>query len=132
MNKEKIIENLNEIKKKIKEIEIELNIWGQLIEYGKKEINEVLEAIKEINWGILDNTIKENRNYWKLLVNKIEQITWFKKEPWNYWKLIILLYKNSDNYQKYHFRNIKNLYYNIWWIISILKIKQNEKKISDI
>ena len=92
------------------------------------EIDLIIEALKEINWWIIDDKVKQQRIYWKHIKNKMDKIVWFN---WDYVWFIKYAYENSDEYRKQYFRSAEKFYYNIAWIISWIKTQLNTNKVID-
>lgn len=70
-------------------------------EYWNHDINECLDLIKSFNWWLIDWTIKNNRKYAKLLIDKLNKLDSIKE--WRYTRqstLSIILDVISKN--KYH------------------------------
>ena len=92
------------------------------------DIDVIIETMKSFNLWIVDDTIKKQRQYWKLIKDKINKIKWFEKYEWNYNNFITMLYQNSDEYRKNHFRSLEKFYREMANIITWIKI-QAEKPI---
>lgn len=99
---------------------------SEIVKVDKRDltIDIIVETLKEINMWVIDDTVKKQRQYWKLLRDKMKDIKWFN---WDYVWFIKYAYDNSDEYRKNHFRSLEKFYYNLANIIAWLKI-QNEKK----
>lgn len=93
------------------------------------EIDIIIETLKELNWWIIDDTVKQQRIMWKNIKNKIEKIHWFNGD---YYWFIRALYEYSDEYRKQYFRSCEKFYYNIAWIIAWIKSKKQQEQKSDI
>lgn len=99
---------------------------SEIIKIDKRiiEIDIILEMIKEKHW-IIDWTVKEQRQYWKLLKDKIEKLNWFN---WDYWGFIETLIDNSDKYTRWLTTSPKSIYYNLAKIITNIRMKKSEEK----
>ena len=100
---------------------------SELVKIDKRvlEIDLIIDTLKECNMWIIDWTIKKQRQYGKLIKDKMLQIKWFN---WDYAWFIKYAYDNSDEFRKNHFRSAEQFYYNITNIIAWLKIKTETKK----
>lgn len=98
------------------------------IEYGKPEINELMDFLKE-QIKVVDGSVKDNRNYCNLLLNKIKK-TYPEQNAVESIKLII----QEGLKDEFHGKNIvgfKYLYYHFAKIFNSVKIqveKQNKDK----
>ena len=88
------------------------------------DIDLIIESLKEVNWGILDDTIKKQRQYGKLIKDKMNKIKWFN---WDYASFIHFAYNNSDIYRRNYFRSCETFYYHIAWIIAGIRTTNAEK-----
>ncbi len=117
LSKDKI--NIEEIKEVIISTEItKTSFWNE-------EINIIIESLKTCNMWIIDDTIKKQRQYWKLIKWKLDDIKWFN---WNYWEFITKIYDLSNEYQKQYFKSAEKFYYNIAWIVAWIKTQIETKK----
>jgi hypothetical protein len=89
------------------------------------DIDLIIETIKNINWWITDDSVKKQRQYWKLIKDKMNKIVGFN---WDFAWFINYAYENSDGYRKNHFRSLEKFYFNITNIIAGLKQKVNMEK----
>ena len=102
--------------------------------FWNEDINELLDLIKSYNWWIVDWTIKEQRQYWKLLIDKLEKLESVKS--WNYKRnqvLETILQIISQN--TYHSQKIawpKKIYYDLWSLMQICKSEFAKQKQSEI
>ena len=125
-NKIKILEKENKMLKenfnKLKEQS------SELVKVDKRvlEIDLIIDTLKECNMWIIDDTIKKQRQYGKLIKDKMLQIKGFN---WDYVWFIKYAYENSDEYRKNHFRSAEQFYYNIANIIAWLKIQAEKPKV---
>lgn len=90
------------------------------------EIDLVLEALKNCNMWLLDDTVKKQRQYWKLIKDKLNTLKWFN---WDYAWFISYAYEHSDEYRKNHFRSAEKFYYNLANIIAWIKIQAEKKPV---
>jgi len=88
------------------------------------EINNILETLKKLNNWLIDWTVKEQRNYWKLLRDKIQKINWFDGD---FEKFLNKLYELSDEYRVWYFSSPKKLYYNLAWVVQSITARVKEK-----
>jgi len=102
-------------------------------EYGNPEINELLEIIKEFNDGVIDGTQKEQRYYWKLLLNKIKKVkavsSW--QYRWQDWFRMLLEIVSQNEYYAPKISWPKKIYYELATLIQaarseFIKAKKNE------
>ena len=105
--------------------------WEEILDPPKEDkrdidIDIIVETIKELNLWIVDDTLLKQRQYWKLIKSKMNKIKWFK---WNYKEFIIMLYQNSDEYRKNHFRSLEKFYREMANIITWIKIQAEKKQI---
>lgn len=98
--------------------------------YWNADINQIIDIIKKYNSWLCAGTQKEQRQYWKLLLTKLEKFTkdWFNK----FNALDIMIDKIKDN--KYHNTKIvwpKKIYYSFEELVQIIKwdIKNKNKTI---
>lgn len=117
------------VKENIKEVIINNNTTDVVKKDNRDiEIDLIIETLKNCNWWILDDTIKKQRQYWKLIKDKILKIQWFN---WDYVWFVSMLYEKSNTYQKQYFKSAEKFYYNIAWIIAWIRTimqTENEKK----
>ena len=96
-NRKEKIEN----KKEEKNIILSDDTETKVSEYWDKNINECLNLIKSFNWWLIDWTVKNNRKYAKLLIDKLNKLESIQK--WQFTRnqtLEIILNVISKN--KYH------------------------------
>jgi len=99
--------------------------------YWNKDINDVLEKIKMYNNWIVDWTVKEQRQYWKMLltkINKIESVENWKYKPADLLEIILKIISKNE----YHSHKIvwpKKIYYDLAWLMQVCKqeIQKEEK-----
>jgi len=91
--------------------------------YGREDINQSIEFLKEKNNGMIDGTIKENRQYATLLINKIKK-AYPGKDTVNQIKVIIQT-ALQDEFHSKNATSMKYLYYNTQKIIQTVRSKQN-------
>ena len=100
------------------------------ISFGNPDINEVLVFLKEELGGSLDGTVKDNRRFAFLLLNR------FKKDypAQNPVDLIKFLIVNGrkDNFHAKNITSFKYLFYNSQKIIQLSKLKKSESKLITI
>lgn len=94
------------------------------VSYGREDINNLTEYFRnKLNSSFLDGTIKENRKYAKLLIDR------FKKDypDYNTEEQIIFLIDRAleDNFHSKNTTNFKYLYYNAQKIIQSIKSNTN-------
>ncbi len=98
--------------------------------YWDNDVNNILEKIKMYNNWIIDWTVKEQRQYWKMLFNKISKIETVAN--WKYtadWLLEIILKIISWN--EYHSHKIvwpKKIYYELAGLMQICKQEIQKEK----
>lgn len=90
------------------------------------EIDLIIDSLKECNMWIIDDTVKKQRQYGKLIKDKMDKIKWFN---WDYSVFIKYAYQNSDEYRKNHFRSAEQFYFNLTNIIAWLKIQAEKPAI---
>ena len=93
------IENIKYKIEKENNIILSNNTEAKASEYWNEEINKCLDLIKSFNWWLLDWTVKNNRRYAKLLIdklNKLESIqTWKYTRFETLWIILDLISKNK-------------------------------------
>lgn len=73
----------------------------EVSEYWNQEVNQAIELIKKYNWWILDWTIKNNRRYAKMLIDKLKKLDSIQQWKFTWYETLdILLNLISKN--KYH------------------------------
>ncbi len=94
--------------------------------YGNKDINEIYDFLKERLSGTPDGTIKQNRQFAKLLLNKFKKDYPDKKST----ELVCFLIKLAlkDDFHSKNATSFKYLYYNAQKIISSAKQNKNNPK----
>lgn len=92
-------------------------------EFWDVEINEIIKAIKDNHWTI-DWTVKEQRQYWKLLKEKIKQIKWF---DWRFYAFVDMLIKQSDEFRIWKTTSTEKLYRNLTDLIANIKAKNKKE-----
>ena len=110
---------------KVKEINNKDNtiVLEQAPTYWNKDINDVLEKIKMYNNWIVDWTVKEQRQYWKMLltkINKIESVENWKYKPADLLEIILKIISKNE----YHSHKIvwpKKIYYDLAWLMQVCK-----------
>ena len=99
------------------------NVDNSKAEYWDKEINECLEMIWKFNDWIVDWTIKEQRQYAKLLIWKLKKIDSVK--IWNYtWNQVLETILQIVSQNTYHAQKIawpKKIFYELWSLMQICK-----------
>ncbi len=113
-------------KEKVKEKE---NILSTNVDNSKadgfwnEDVNECLEIIKKFNDWIVDWTVKEQRQYAKLLIDKLQKIESVKL--WNYtWNQVLETILQIVSQNTYHAQKIawpKKIYYELWGLMQICK-----------
>lgn len=100
---------------------------SEIVKVDKRDldIDLIIEALKECNMWIIDDTVKKQRQYWKLIKDKLLKIRWF---DWRYVDFINMLYDKSDEYRRNHFRSAEKFYYNLANIVAWIKIHTETKK----
>jgi len=102
--------------------------------YWDLDTNNILEKIKMYNNWIIDWTVKQQRQYWKMLLNKINEIE--SVENWKYAPadlLEIILKIISKN--EYHSHKIvwpKKIYYELAWLMQICKQEIQKEKWKEV
>lgn len=106
---------------------------GKPLAFWNKEINFIIETIKKFNNWIVDWTVKEQRQYWKMLLDKLNKIE--SVVDWKYKAndiLEIILKVISKN--KFHSHKIvwpKKIFYELAGLMQVCKQdfeKENGKK----
>lgn len=120
--------NIEEYKKNIEDNNIILSddTEAKASEYWNSEINQCLNLIKQYNWWLLDWTVKNNRRYSKLLIDKLNKLE--SIQEWKFTRietLEIILKVISQN--KYHASKITSAE----WIYRNLAVLMQQCK-SDI
>lgn len=94
------------------------------VSYGREDINNLTNYFKDKLGSSLDGTIKENRTYSKLLIDR------FKKDypDYNTEEQIMFLIDKAllDNFHSKNTTNFKYLYYNAQKIIQSIKLNNNK------
>ena len=128
-NKKNLIWKFTNLKNEEEEKEKKVPVKKEKEEYWNPEVNEVINIIKKHNNRLCAGTQKEQRRYWKLLINKLEEFTkdWYDK----FQALDIMIDKVKDN--QYHNTKIvwpKEIYYNFEKLIQIIKgeVKKEKKR----
>lgn len=129
-NYEKLSKQKKTDKNKNKQNETEENIWRNMknneeyedihntniiinddteskdsVVYWNKDINECVDLIKSFNWWLIDWTIKNNRKYAKLLIDKLNKLE--SIQEWRYTRNQTLeLILNVISKNKYHVSKI--------------------------
>lgn len=92
-------------------------------EYWDPKINSLLEKIKLHNGGLVDWTIKEQRRFWKMLVDKIDELESVKS-----WKYtvdgileMILQIIGKNEFHSHKIVGPKKFYYNLAWLMQVCK-----------
>jgi len=109
----------------------ELEQSSEIIKIDKRDldIDLIIETLKEINMWVIDDPVKKQRQYWKLIKDKLNKIKWFN---WDYVLFIKYCYDNNDEYRKNHFRSLEKFYYNIANIVTWVKMQAETKQKSKI
>ena len=96
---------------------------GKPTVYGNRDINEIYDFLKERLSGTPDGTIKQNRQFAKLLLNKFKKDYPDKKPV----KLICFLIDLAlkDDFHSKNATSFKYLYYNAQKIIQSSKVKKS-------
>lgn len=102
--------------------------------FWNSDVNEILEKIKIYNNNIIDWTVKEQRQYWKMLFDKLKQIDSVKNNNYSAaWLLEIILQIISKN--EYHSHKIvwpKKIYYELAGLMQICKQEMQKEKKSTV
>ena len=102
--------------------------------FWNSDVNEILEKIKIYNNNIIDWTQKEQRQYWKMLFDKLKQIDSVKNNNYSAaWLLEIILQIISKN--EYHSHKIvwpKKIYYELAGLMQICKQEMQKEKKSTV
>ena len=107
------IENRKDKKENIKDNNLKV-ISDTEQEYGNPEINLLIDLIKSFNWWIIDWTIKEQRQYGYLLLQKLKKLP--SVEEWKFkWNEVLETILRIISQSKYH----------SWKIVSTEKIFRN-------
>jgi hypothetical protein len=92
-------------------------------EYGDKEINKCLELIKTYNNWIIDGTKKNQRIFWKHLINKLKELDSIK--DWRFtWEQTLDLILKVVSHNKYHSSKITSpeaIYRNLSLLMNVVK-----------
>jgi len=133
--KKNLLNWLTKIEKKDETNIIEKTTKSEVkMKYGNSEINEILETIKNINEWIIDWTQKEQRQYWKLLLGKLNKIkkvkSWaFTPNNYLYWLLELL---RNNKYCSLKINWPKNIFYNLAWLIKMANESYKSTQIVNI
>jgi len=92
--------------------------------YGNKEINELIEFFKKQLGGSLDGSVRQNRRFAYLLINKFKK-DYPDKDPIEGIKFLIQIGLKDDFHSK-NLTNFKYLYYNAQKIIQSFKGRLNK------
>ena len=92
--------------------------------YGNKEINELIEFFENQLGGSLDGSVKQNRRFAYLLINKFKK-DYPDKDPVENIKLLIQM-GLQDEFHSKNLTNFKYLYYNAQKIIQSFKGRLNK------
>ena len=91
--------------------------------YWDPKINSILDLIKMYNNWIIDWTVKEQRQYWKMLLwklNKIDSVIEWKYESSAILEMILKIISKSS----FHSHKIvwpKKIYYELAWLMQVCK-----------
>ena len=106
-------------------------ISDEIVSYGNPSINLILDLIKENNNWIVDWKKDEQRKYWKLLLDKLEEIKSVKEWKFTPFDILELILKviSENNYHSQKIAWPKKIYYELAWLMQICKqelIKKNK------
>ncbi len=118
-NRKDKIEN----KKEEKNIILSDDTETKVSEYWDKNINECLNLIKKYNWWLIDWTVKNNRKYAKLLIDKMKSVEAIKK--WYYSRQetleIILKVVSQNKFHAWKITSAEKIYFNLADLMRICK-----------
>lgn len=102
--------------------------------YWKEEVNECLELIKSYNWWIIDWTIKNQRRYANMLVNKLEKLESVKE--WKFTRYdtleIILKVISQNKYYAPKITSPENIFRNLSILMQQCKVDISKASSSSI
>lgn len=130
----KVSINNNKIKENKKKEILLSKDNNTIAEYWNTNINQIISLVKKYNNNIIDWTQKEQRQYSKLLLNKLEGIDSVKNKTHKSLDILEVILKiiSVDEYYSPKISSIKKIYYNLWELMSVCKnrsIKINKNKI---
>jgi len=91
-------------------------------QYGREDINEVINFLKEKNNNMIDGSVKENRQYAKLLIDKVKKA--YPEENTILQIKAIIQTALSDDFHAKNATTMKYLFYNTQKIIQTIKGRQ--------
>lgn len=98
--------------------------------YGDPDVNMIIEKIWLYNGGIVDGTKKEQRRYWKMLLDKIKEIPSVQQEKYTAEGILEMILKIIEK-NEYHSHKIvgpKKLFYNLAWLMQVCKQELEKTK----
>lgn len=83
--------------------------------YGDQDINLCIDLIKKYNGWLIDGTVKKQRQYWKLLINKLKKLESIKnwEYTWNNTLEIILKIISNNKFYCSKITSPENIYNNL-------------------
>lgn len=119
------IENRKEKKEKENNIILSDDTEEKSSEYGDSEVNKCLNLIKSYNWWLIDWTVKNNRKYAKLLINKLNKLDSIKN--WKYTRQqtleIVLNVVSQNKFHAWKITSAERIYFNLTDLMRICREK---------
>ena len=86
-------------------------------------VKELIELVKEFNWWILDWTIKNNRRYWKLLIDKLNKLEKIQSWEFNRYDTLKIILKviSWNKYYASKITSVESIYRNLSILIQQCK-----------
>ena len=129
-NRKEKIEN----KKEEENIILSNDTEAKASEYWNPEINECLNLIKTYNWWLIDWTIKNNRKYAKLLIDKLNKLESIQK--WQFTRSetleIILKVVSQNKFHAWKITSTEKIYFNLADLMRICKTDLQKSQTSSI
>jgi len=103
-------------------------------EYGDKEINKCLELIKTYNNWIIDGTKKNQRIFWKHLINKLKELDSIKdwRFTWENTLEIILKVISTNKYYSSKISSPEQIYRNLGTLMNVCKNEITKHNASNV
>lgn len=107
---------------------------SKAVSYWNEEINNLLSLIKVYNNWIVDWTIKEQRQYWNLLLWKLKKIDSVEKwkYTWNEVLEMILAIVSKNNYYSQKISGPKKIFYELWSLMQVCRQDFEKQKQTEI
>ena len=103
-------------------------------EYWNTDINQCLNLIKSYNWWLLDWTVKNNRRYAKLLIDKLNKLDSIQewKFTWNQTLEIILKVISQNKYHASKITSAEWIYRNLAVLMQQCKTDIQKQNINNV